>query len=231
MKARGLLVIGGLAAALAAVPALGQEKPDRFGKPLRVAVFNLKDCYEPEKYDRVAVVKKEMDKEADTLKKELETLQKKLKEIEEKMSVIADRTRPLYQKLFQDGKMTEYQYKMTKEMGQMNLVNRIAGYQTEIYQDIVKACEAVAATHKLDLVIRLEEPKLDEDETMQSYLRRINQRVVFFRNPDLDVTKEVLGHLNAEWKKIAPPPPSPSPSGSPAPTASPSPSPGPTPGK
>lgn len=227
MKARGLLFAGiAVAAALAAGPAAGQEKKDPFDKAPRIAVFNLKDCYEPEKYDRVALVKKQMDGEANALKAELETLQKRLRDIQEKMDGIPDKTRPLYQKFFQEGKMTEYQLKMTKEMGQMNLVNKIAGIQTEIYQDIVKACEAIATAHKLDLIIRLEEPKLDEEETMQSYLRRINQRVVFFRNPDLDVTKEVLAHLNAEWKKVAPPP-SPSPTGSPTP----SPSPGPTPGK
>ncbi len=211
-----------LGAALLAGAAAAQDKKDRFDRPMRIGTFNLKDCFDPAKYEQVAKVKSSLEAEKTALENELKALQKKLGDLTERVSALSDKSSPLAQSLYQQAKLTEYELKMRKEIGQMALIDKAAGQHIEIYNAIVKATEAVAAEHKLDLVVRLEEPKLEEDEGTQAYLRRINQRVVFFRNPEYDITKEVLVRLNEDWKKSAPPA---TPAPSPAPSAAPTPAP------
>ena len=77
----------------------------------------------------------------------------------------------------------------------------------DIYDRITKAVSKVASDLKLDLVLRVEPPILEdlenESEARQTELafQRINNRFVLFNTSAVDITPAVIKTLNEDHKK------------------------------
>ena len=53
----------------------------------------------------------------------------------------------------------------------------------------------------LDLVLRVDEPRLQEDDAESNAVQRIASREVLFHQDALEITPQVLARLNGDWAK------------------------------
>ena len=202
------LTVTAIAAATLAAAAQDAPKPpqakDRFDKALRIAVVNLADCFDDKMSERWAAEKKNIEKIQADFEAAIVELEMKVRKLREGLQAMTDKKSELYFKKLGEHEQTKAEIETKKKVGQVIWTAKALESQITYYEKFVqKAISAIAAEQKLDLVLRLEEPR-QEEESPEVMMRRISSRVVLSFSPTLDVTKDVLDRLNGEYKKEKP---------------------------
>jgi Skp family chaperone for outer membrane proteins len=190
-----------LAAALAATALAGPSAPaGQDGKAaFRLGVVNLKTCFEKNQYERIKDVDAELQKKADEYAKSLRDIEKKILEFRDKLEA-TPRESPLRAEFLLQMRRLETDLKFEKEYGRAKYLDYYSDRKIEIYNDIRKVVNMIAQEQKFDLVLRVEQPLLEEQDP-ETVSQRINNRVVLYHHESVDITPLVVKRLNDEWAK------------------------------
>lgn len=187
----------------AAVPAEAKPqaaKDARDGKaPFKLGVVNLLTCFDKDRYDRVKDVDVELQKFAEDYKKQVEDLEKRILQLKQQLEAL-DKNQPLYQQKRRDLVLTETELKYTREMGRIRFLENYNEVKREVYNEIRRVVTMIAQEQNFDLVLRVEQPQLEEAED-RGLSFQIASRVVLFAQPGVDITPQVVERLNQEYKK------------------------------
>jgi Skp family chaperone for outer membrane proteins len=167
----------------------------------KVGVVNLKECFNPEKYDRIrdidALLRKEFQKYSDSLmevKKKIDVLQLKLDGLTREM--------PLYWEYLGQIKQAETEFEFKKKHGRLQYLQTFNQHQLRVYNEIRRVVALYARDNGFDLVLRVETPSLDpEEDAAPSAAAQIQSRLVLYHSEALDITDDVIQLLKREYLK------------------------------
>ena len=183
------------AAAQQAVPPSADDGKASF----RMGVVNLKTCFEKDKYERIKEVDAELEKKLQEFQKRLDDIQRRMQRLDEEIKQLP-RESSLRTEKIRDLKRAESDLKVERELGRAQYLDFYNDRKIEVYNKVRQAVDVVARAEKLDLVLRVETPMLEEQDT-PNVATQINSRVVLFAQESCDITPLVLKHLNAEYAK------------------------------
>jgi Skp family chaperone for outer membrane proteins len=178
--------------------------------PLRVGTVNLEQCFDKEKYPYMKDVHAELEKLGADMAAEVKALKKHLSDLEEQINGLDSKTN-LYQEKVRTYKLTEAKLDATAKFSKAQLRAKEIMMLNEVYTEIRRVVNLVAAEGKYDFVLRVEEPRFDEDSPDLG-IQRINYRIVFYAGEKYDITRKVIERLGQEYAKRkagGPPPPPP----------------------
>jgi len=181
----GLALAGGLGAPEQGAPAA-----------LRVGVVNVRRCFEKDQYVRMKEGLEELGKLRDAITREGEELQKKIAGLADLMNR-TPRNADLYVEKLRQRAHAEYDLKLLQEAGSRKVRDRLSDLELRIHADLRRVVAQVARALRLDLVLRADEPRPQEEEVEAQ--QRAASRDVLFHQESLDVTAPVLERLNADW--------------------------------
>jgi Skp family chaperone for outer membrane proteins len=190
-----------LAAIAALSTALGAQTPrPQDGKEsFKLGVVNLKTCFDPKHYDRIKEVDVDLQKMADEYTKKIQDIEKRIVELRERYESLPRDSALRAEKILQL-RRAEVDLKFEKEYGRARYLDYYSERKIEIYNEIRRVVTLIAAEQKFDLVLRIETPTLEEQDT-ETVSQRINNRVVLFYHDSVDITPAVVKRLNDEWAK------------------------------
>ena len=166
---------------------------------LKVGVVNVRSCFEKDKYTRMAASLEELGKLRDELDAQAKALQTKIAALNEQIQAASPKGDLVVEKVRLRAH-AEYDLKLLQEVARRKIRDRVADLETRIYSDLRRVVAQVARTQNLDLVLRVDESRLLEDDADGSAAQRSAREVLFHRDA-LDVTAQVLAALNADWAK------------------------------
>lgn len=193
IASRRAFLAGGLAAAGRARSA-GQGVP----VPSKVAVVNVRACFDRAKYSRMVEVAEDLVRLKDDLGKEGTVLQKRIQDLTEQMDAAKGSTE-LYLEKFRLRAHAEYDLKLLAEVSKRKLAARVADGEARIYADLRRVVSDLARRQGLDLVLRSDDARLPEEDPQANSGERIAAREVLFYQDALDLTPQVLARLNQDW--------------------------------
>lgn len=174
---------------------------DQDGKrPFRLGVVNLKHCFDKDRYERIKEVDVELQKiYADysgaviETQKKIEGLKLQLEGLKPEMSIYWDKLGQL--------KLAETELDFKKKFGRQQYLNKYNDLQISVYNEIRRVVNLYGKDRGFDLILRVEEPQLEDDDNPQSVSLRIQSRVVFYYADGVDITNDVIKLLNQEYQK------------------------------
>jgi len=178
----------------------GRQDPPR---PLRIGIFNLKDCTDPAKYDYARDLRQELVAAGKTYDDELNGIKDKCEKLKEVLRAITDKNSSLYMDKYMQLKLAEAQFDMAKKIHNNTLVSKHAGNQNLCYGEARRVIALIAQEMKLDLVLRVEDQGGDDDSPEMIAQRNL-LRTVLYHDPALDITAKVVAKLNEEYRKKNP---------------------------
>jgi Skp family chaperone for outer membrane proteins len=168
-------------------------------KPFKLGVVNLRTCFDKDKYERVKEVDAELQKLAEEFAKKLQDIEKEMERLQEQIKGLPPGSKLRQEKLAQF-KRREADLKIERDLGKSIYLEFYSDKKIEIYNEIRRVVDLIGKEQKFDLVLRIEQPLLDEMDN-ETVTQRINNRVVLFHTEGVDITPKVLERLNAEHKK------------------------------
>jgi len=180
----------------AALAAVEQAAPVQH----RIGVVDIRACFDKDKHVRMVESLDELGQFRGQLAREIEETQKKIASLTEQMNGASSKGDLYVEKLRLRGH-AEYDLKVLQEVARRKLRDRLTDLETRVYADLRRVIAQVAKARNLDLVLRVDEPRLQEEDPEQAALQRNASRDVLFHADALDVTPQVLARLNAEWAK------------------------------
>lgn len=170
-------------------------------RELKVAVVNLKHCFDSTRYKAVQDAEARYRDYVDKLSREVEQFDKKIKEKDEELKVLQGvGNQDGLQLALQERGLLAYQRKMTAEFNQQKAMYEYQKIQMDLYNGIRRVIAEYAAAQGYDLVFKVDELQLEESSG-ESVSKRINYRPVLYHNTALDITDKVLEQLNAQYQK------------------------------
>ena len=182
--------------AVAAPPAAGEQAGPA---TLRVGVVNIRSCFEKDKYSRMGEALEELAKFREDLDRQAKELQTKIAGLSEQMQAASPRG-DLYVDKLRLRAHAEYDLKLFQEVARRKLRDRLSDLETRVCSDLRRVVAQVAKNQNLELVLRLDESRLLEEDAEGNAVQRFASQVLFHRDA-MDVTVQVLAGLNADWAK------------------------------
>jgi len=130
---------------------------------MRVGVVNVRICFEKDKYSRMAEALEDLGKFRDDLDRQAKELQAKLAGLSEQIQIAAPKG-DLYVEKFRLRAHAEYDLKLLQEVARRKIRDRVSDLETRVYADLRRVVAQVARSENLDLVLRVDEPRLQEED-------------------------------------------------------------------
>lgn len=165
---------------------------------VKIGVVDLKQCFDSSKYDRIRDEERKYKEFVQVLSQEVEeaakAVQQKDKDIE-----VAKNVPALRDQLIQERGVLAYKAKMVEELGKQKAMVEYQRVQMDIYNGIRAVIEEYGKVNGFDLILKVDEPMLDEG-SVESVSKRINHRPVLFHSDKLEITAGVLVELNKAYR-------------------------------
>jgi Skp family chaperone for outer membrane proteins len=191
--ARRSFLVGGLTLA-GRVKAGGQDPPPG----PKLGVVALRSCFDKTKYARMAELAEDLVKLKNDLDKENRDLQKRIADLSEQMEA-AKNSPELFVDKLRLRAHAEYDLKLQGEVGKRRATARVADVETRVFADVRRIVSELAGDLQLDLVLRVDDVRLPEEDPQTAPGDRIAAREVLFHREALDLTAKVLARLNKDW--------------------------------
>lgn len=165
----------------------------------RIGVVNVRTCFEKDKYARMAESLEDLGKLRDDIHLQAKELQAKIASLSEQMSKAAVNG-DFYVDKVRLRAHAEYDLKLLQEVARRKVRDRVSDLESRVYADLRRVVAQIARAQNLDLVLRVDEPRLQEEDPDLNAAQRVSREVLFHRDA-MDVTAEVVAALNADWAK------------------------------
>ncbi len=176
---------------------LSQDAPK---KEFKVGVVNLRSCFDPARYDRIKERDAELEKLLQDLARSLEEAQTRIERLRLEVSGMKPEMELYWDKIGKL-KLAEAELEFKRRHGRQQYVNRSNQLALQVYAEVRRVVTLYAKDRGYDLILRAEEPTLENDETAPSTAAQIQSRIVLYHGDALDITKDVLRILNEEYAK------------------------------
>jgi Skp family chaperone for outer membrane proteins len=167
--------------------------------PFRLGVVNLKTCFDKDKYDRIKEVNAQLKAKRDELLKKIEGLERRIAELKEQRDGL-DRQQLLYEEKDRLLRLAQAELEYEKKIGGERYRGHYNDLMIQVYNEINRVVRMIGEEQKYDLVLRVEDPQLEEEDPVSVY-QRIQNRVVLYHHDAVDMTALVVERLNQEWTK------------------------------
>ncbi len=167
---------------------------------LRIAVVDLKKCFDPQKSLWAREFEATLNKVIADMESDLAALDKRIRDLNEQIRGIPDRNSQLFMDKAKDLKIAEIQRELTRRMNQTLLQDRRRELANKVYGEISAAVSLIAVQEGYDFVLRMEEPALDEAVTETATARIVN-RVVLYAGERFDITGRVIERVNQSFER------------------------------
>jgi Skp family chaperone for outer membrane proteins len=197
------VLIGAAARPLAVSPVEPQGTTPVSAPPqasMKIGVVNLKQCFEPKRYRRIPDAETEYKAFVMTLQEEIDELRKHERTLEAEFKIIPPEMNKLQEEKLQEIQVVKFKIEYTAKLNQQRAMGKYQAIQMDIYNGIRAVVDQFGKDNGFDLIIKVDEPKLEEDSP-ESVSRRISTRPVLYANPALDITDKIIDQLNAIYKK------------------------------
>lgn len=182
----------------AVTPVFRQNEPKG---DLKVAVVNLRDCFDKAKVYRVKDLEETLENQQKALLDDLEARAKVIREIEAQMKTLSPDS-ALYQELRSQRALKLGEAEARKKVGELQIKEDQRKFRFKVYQDILDASKFIAQERGIDLVLKIDAPSPEEDEERSGIELRILYRQTLYSSDRLDITADVIKKMNAEYEKI-----------------------------
>ncbi len=185
--------------AAAALMAVGASHAQEAKTSFKLGVVNLKTCFQSDKYERIKEIEEDLKKVAEDYNRKVQELDKRIRELREQRDGL-DRSQRLYEEKSRQIALAETELKITREFGVQRLKSYHTDLRREVFNEIERVIRMIGQEQKCDLVLRVEQPQLEEQDEATLSMQIIS-RVVLYHTEGVDLTPLVLERLNQEWKK------------------------------
>ncbi len=177
----------------------GLQDAPKESKPLKIGVVNLKHCFDKDRYERIQALDTELQALAAEYSKGIRETQKKIENLQMQLEGLSPDMKAYWEK-GNELKQAEAELEFKKKYGKQQYLGRLVGLQVEVYNEICRVVELYAKEKGYDLILRIEEPQLENDD-LRSISQRITSRVILYHNATVDVTDDIVDLLNQEYLK------------------------------
>ena len=177
------------------------------GSPLKVGAVNLQECFDSDKCEIAKEVNAELKARFAERSKKLNDLKKRGQDLKNDLDALPADAHALREDKEKKLAFLITEIKYEEETGKKKYLDYYKTKKVEIYGRITEAVNKVAAEMKLDLVLRMEPPILEDLENESDVRRnelafqRINNRFVLYSTPTVDITPAVIKRINEDHKK------------------------------
>ena len=175
---------------------------------VKVGAVNLQECFDSDKCEIAKEVNAELKVRFAERQKKLADLKKRGQDLKNDLDALPETgAQALREEKEKKLAFLITEIKYEEEAGKKKYLDYYKKRKVDIYDRITKAVSKVASDLKLDLVLRVEPPILEdlenESEARQTELafQRINNRFVLFNTSAVDITPAVIKTLNEDHKK------------------------------
>lgn len=192
---------------LTLILAAAAAAPQAAGEPLKIGAVNLQECFDSDKCEIAKEVNAELKARFGERQKKLTDLKKRGQELKGELDALPESALAMREDKEKKLAFLITEIKYEEETGKKKYLDYYKSRKVDIYKKITEAVNKVAADMKLDLVLRVEPPILEdlenESEARQTELafQRINNRFVLFNSATVDITAAVVKRLNEDHKK------------------------------
>lgn len=187
-----------------AAPAVSLQDEEAKKAPaagLKVGVVNLKECFNAEKVAWVKEVDDQLNGQIREFQKQLAAAKKKVQDIKDKIAALP-KDSGMLPELYREERILEAQMKADKEIFQAQYLSLYTEKKTAIYNEIIRIAAIIGNDRGFDLILRAEEAQLDSEMlTERNLTSKIQQRLVLYHAPNLDITDDVIKGLNEEYDR------------------------------
>lgn len=176
-------------------PAAGPEIPHKVGLIDMAFVFN--------EYEKFTALKEELqaaiqasDGEARAMIEQLQLIQQQL------TSGQLSESSPEYARLEADFLRQQTDLETYRKVQQREFLKREAEIYKTVYLDVEHAVGMFASHYSYTLIMRFNRAEVTSAENPQEIIQSLNRQVVFYRPGD-DITDQILGYLNSEYRRQA----------------------------
>ncbi|HEX7900523.1 MAG TPA: OmpH family outer membrane protein [Planctomycetota bacterium] len=175
--------------------------------PLKLGAVNLQECFDSDKCEIAKEVNAELKARFAERQKKMADLKKRGQDLKNDLDALPENAHALREDKEKKLAFLITEIKYEEETGKKKYLDYYKNRKVEIYSKITAAVDKVAAEMKLDLVLRMEPPILEDLENESDARRtelafqRINNRFVLFSTPTVDITAAVVKKLNEDHKK------------------------------
>jgi Skp family chaperone for outer membrane proteins len=184
---------------LSLLAALAVQDPNA-KKEFKLGVINLKACFDKDRYERIKDVDAELQRTYQEYSNQVLETQKKIDALKLQLEGLKPEMSIYWDKLGQL-KLAETELDFRKKFGRQQYLNKYNDLQIQVYNEIRRVVNIYGKEQGFDLILRVEEPTLEDDDSVQGVSARIASRVVFYHADGVDITTEVLKLLNQEHLK------------------------------
>jgi Skp family chaperone for outer membrane proteins len=173
----------------------------------KLGAVNLQECFDSDKCEIAKEVNAELKARFAERQKKLADLKKRGQDLKNDLDALPENAHALREDKEKKLAFLITEIKYEEETGKKKYLDYYKERKVQIYNKITEAVDKVAADLKLDLVLRMEPPILEdlENETgarrTELAFQRINNRFVLFSTPTVDITAAVIKKLNEDHKK------------------------------
>lgn len=184
---------------LLSLMAPGLQDAPKEAKPLKIGVVNLKHCFDKDRYERIAALDTELQVLAAEYAKGIKKTQEKINTLRMKLEGLTPELKSYWDNA-NELKQAEAELEFKRKYGKQQYLGRLVGLQVDVYNEICRVVELYAKEKGFDLILRVEEPRLDDDD-LRSISQRISSRVILYHAGTIDVTDDIVDLLNQEYLK------------------------------
>jgi len=166
---------------------------------LKIGVVNLKQCFDAKKYRRIPDAESEYKAFVITLQEEINALKQRERDIQAEYELAKDMPK-LQEEKYMELQEIRMKIEMVGKFNQQKALGKYQSIQMDIYNGVRAVVDQYGRDNGFDLIIKVDEPKLEEDSP-ESVSRRISTRPVLYANATLDITDKIVDQLNALYKK------------------------------
>lgn len=166
----------------------------------RIAVVKLSECFDEKRYEKIKDVRAQFETMIKELDAQTQELEKEVKAAADKKAVAPAGSKARMEAVKMEA-LARAKMQIHKETAKSIALNGYAKYQAEVYQEILRVIALVGSEGGYDLVLKLDDPKFDGDNTPAEVSQEIAIKNVLWANTKVDITELVIQRLNQEHRR------------------------------
>lgn len=176
-------------------PAAGPEIPHRVGLIDMAYVFN--------EYEKFTALKQELQTAIESSDAQARAMIEQLQVIQQQLTSgqLAENS-PEYARLEADFLRQQTDLETYRKVQQREFLKREAEIYKTVYLDVEHAVGMFAQHYQYTLIMRFNRAEVTSAANPQEIIQSLNRQVVYYRPGD-DITDDILGYLNAEYRRQA----------------------------
>jgi outer membrane protein len=196
-------VVAILAGAAFSQPVQAQNQPAAAAPELPHKVGLIDMAFVFNEYEKFTALKAELQAAITASDNEARAMIEQLQVIQQQLTggTLAEDSAD-YARLEADFLRQQTELETYRQVQQRQFLKREAEIYKTVYLDVEHAVSMFATHYQYTLIMRFNRAEVDSAENPQEIIQSLNRQVVYYRQGD-DITDQILGYLNSEYRRQA----------------------------